>query len=82
MAGSEACLAEHRGESAGRNSLLPVGRPCRVGTFVKMIHNGIEYGDMQLIAEAYWVMKNLIDLTNEEMADVLPVGMKGSCAVI
>ena len=35
-----------------------------------MIHNGIEYGDMQLIAEAYWVMKNLIDLTNEEMADV------------
>ena len=33
VAGSEACLAEHRGESAGRNSLLPVGRPCRVGTF-------------------------------------------------
>lgn len=31
--GSEACLAEHRGESAGRNSLLPVGRPCRIGTF-------------------------------------------------
>ena len=37
---------------------------------MKMIHNGIEYGDMQLIAEAYWVMKNLIDLNNEEMADV------------
>ena len=33
VAGSEACLAEHCGESAGRNSLLPVGRPCRVGTF-------------------------------------------------
>ena len=33
VAESEACLAEHRGESAGRNSLLPVGRPCRVGTF-------------------------------------------------
>jgi 6-phosphogluconate dehydrogenase len=32
-AGSEACLAEHRGESAGRNSLLPVGRSCRIGTF-------------------------------------------------
>ena len=55
----------------------PDGTPCcqwvgpaGSGHFVKMIHNGIEYGDMQLIAEAYWVMKNLIDLTNEEMADV------------
>ena len=44
--------------------------PAGSGHFVKMIHNGIEYGDMQLIAEAYWVMKNLLDLTNEEMADV------------
>ena len=35
-----------------------------------MLFRSIEYGDMQLIAEAYWVMKNLIDLTNEEMADV------------
>lgn len=37
---------------------------------MKMIHNGIEYGDMQLIAEAYWVMKELLDMTNEEMASV------------
>lgn len=44
--------------------------PAGSGHFVKMIHNGIEYGDMQLISEAYWVMKNMIDLTNEEMADV------------
>ena len=43
--------------------------PAGSGHFVKMIHNGIEYGDMQLIAEAYWVMKNLLDLNNEEMAD-------------
>ena len=35
-----------------------------------MIHNGIEYGDMQLISEAYWVMKNLLKLTNEEMSEV------------
>lgn len=35
-----------------------------------MIHNGIEYGDMQLIAEAYWVMKNLLQLNNEDMASV------------
>ena len=44
--------------------------PAGSGHFVKMIHNGIEYGDMQLIAEAYWVMKNLLDLNNEEMANV------------
>ena len=44
--------------------------PAGSGHFVKMIHNGIEYGDMQLIAKAYWVMKKLLDLTNEEMADV------------
>lgn len=44
--------------------------PAGSGHFVKMIHNGIEYGDMQLIAEAYWVMKNLLDLDNEEMASV------------
>lgn len=44
--------------------------PAGSGHFVKMIHNGIEYGDMQLISEAYWVMKNLLDLKNEEMADV------------
>ena len=44
--------------------------PAGSGHSVKMIHNGIEYGDMQLIAEAYWVMKNLLDLENEEMANV------------
>jgi 6-phosphogluconate dehydrogenase len=36
---------------------------------VKMVHNGIEYGDMQLIAEAYDVLKNLGGLTNAELAD-------------
>ena len=53
------------------------GTPCcswvgpeGAGHFVKMIHNGIEYGDMQLIAEAYWVMKHLGGMTNLEMADV------------
>lgn len=55
----------------------PDGTPCcewigpaGSGHFVKMIHNGIEYGDMQLIADAYWVMKNLLDMSNEEMATV------------
>lgn len=44
--------------------------PAGSGHFVKMIHNGIEYGDMQLIAESYWTMKNLLDTNNEQMAAV------------
>jgi 6-phosphogluconate dehydrogenase len=40
------------------------------GHYVKMIHNGIEYGDMQLIAEAYDVLKTIGGLTNAELADV------------
>jgi 6-phosphogluconate dehydrogenase len=40
------------------------------GHYVKMIHNGIEYGDMQLIAEAYDVLKTLGGLSNAELADV------------
>jgi 6-phosphogluconate dehydrogenase len=38
------------------------------GHYVKMVHNGIEYGDMQLIAEAYDVLKSLGGLTNDELA--------------
>jgi len=40
------------------------------GHFVKMVHNGIEYGDMQLICEAYDVMRNLLGMTADEMHDV------------
>ncbi|GIL46762.1 hypothetical protein Vafri_3667 [Volvox africanus] len=40
------------------------------GNFVKMVHNGIEYGDMQLISEAYDVLRTLGGLTNEELAAV------------
>ena len=40
------------------------------GHFVKMVHNGIEYGDMQIIAEAYLVMKEMLSLSNDEMSDV------------
>jgi 6-phosphogluconate dehydrogenase len=43
--------------------------PGGAGNYVKMIHNGIEYGDMQLIAEAYDVLKNLGGLTNQELAE-------------
>ncbi|NWF89328.1 MAG: decarboxylating NADP(+)-dependent phosphogluconate dehydrogenase [Ignavibacteriaceae bacterium] len=40
------------------------------GHFVKMVHNGIEYGDMQLICEAYQIMKDLLGLSYEEMYTV------------
>lgn len=53
------------------------GKPCcewigpgGSGHFVKMIHNGIEYGDMQLISEAYFLMHSLMDMENEEMSDL------------
>ena len=40
------------------------------GHFVKMVHNGIEYGDMQLICEAYQLMRDGLGMSNEEMHDV------------
>ena len=40
------------------------------GNFVKMVHNGIEYGDMQLISEAYDVLKNVGGLSNSELSDI------------
>ncbi len=50
------------------------GSPCcdwigenGAGHFVKMVHNGIEYGDMQLICEAYQIMKDLLGMSYEEM---------------
>ncbi|KAF2321399.1 hypothetical protein GH714_040989 [Hevea brasiliensis] len=47
------------------------------GNFVKMVHNGIEYGDMQLIAEAYDVLKSVGKLTNEELRQVFSEWNKG-----
>ena len=53
------------------------GEPCVTylgsggsGHFVKMVHNGIEYGDMQLIAESYDLLKRVGGLSNDELADV------------
>ncbi len=40
------------------------------GHFVKMVHNGIEYGDMQIINEAYQIMKDLLGMSNQEMYEV------------
>ncbi|MHC5247172.1 NADP-dependent phosphogluconate dehydrogenase [Enterococcus sp. LJL90] len=44
--------------------------PDGAGHYVKMVHNGIEYGDMQLIAEAYDLMKNILGLSVEQMAEI------------
>ena len=53
------------------------GEPCcdwvgrgGAGHFVKMVHNGIEYGDMQMICETYDMMKNGLGMSNEEMHNV------------
>ena len=53
------------------------GMPCcdwvgedGAGHFIKMVHNGIEYGDMQLICETYQIMKDLLGMSNAEMHDV------------
>ena len=53
------------------------GAPCcdwvgenGAGHFVKMVHNGIEYGDMQLICEVYQIMKDLLGMSAQEMHEV------------
>ncbi len=60
------------------------GTPCcdwvgndGAGHFVKMVHNGIEYGDMQLISEAYNLMKNLLGMDADEMHEVFSEWNKG-----
>ncbi|EYU40043.1 hypothetical protein MIMGU_mgv1a019477mg [Erythranthe guttata] len=47
------------------------------GNFVKMVHNGIEYGDMQLISEAYDVLKNVGGLSNDELAEIFEEWNRG-----
>ncbi len=47
------------------------------GHFVKMVHNGIEYGDMQMICETYQLMKDGLGMSNEEMHDVFVEWNKG-----
>ncbi len=47
------------------------------GHYVKMVHNGIEYGDMQMICEAYWIMKNLLGLSAAELHEVFAEWNRG-----
>ena len=60
------------------------GEPCctyigadGAGHYVKMVHNGIEYGDMQLISEAYFIMKNLLGMSYNKMSDLFSRWNKG-----
>lgn len=60
------------------------GSPCcdwvgenGAGHYVKMVHNGIEYGDMQLIGEAYFLMKELLGLSHDEMHHVFSEWNRG-----
>ncbi|MGG0237335.1 phosphogluconate dehydrogenase (NADP(+)-dependent, decarboxylating) [Bacillus sp. AFS018417] len=60
------------------------GEPCcsyigpnGAGHYVKMVHNGIEYGDMQLICEAYFFLKQTLDLTAEEFHEIFAEWNKG-----
>ncbi|CAO3699717.1 unnamed protein product [Rhizopus stolonifer] len=62
----------------------PDGAPCcewvgesGAGHYVKMVHNGIEYGDMQLICEVYQIMKEGLGLSHDEMAEVFEEWNKG-----
>jgi 6-phosphogluconate dehydrogenase len=51
--------------------------PNGAGHYVKMVHNGIEYGDMQMICEAYDLMKNVLGLSPAEMGDIFTEWNKG-----
>ena len=51
--------------------------PNGAGHYVKMVHNGIEYGDMQMICEAYDLMRNILGLNPGEMGDIFSEWNKG-----
>ncbi len=62
----------------------PDGTPCcdwigndGAGHYVKMVHNGIEYGDMQLICEAYYIMSKVLGLNADELYNVFKEWNKG-----
>ncbi|CAB9499852.1 6-phosphogluconate dehydrogenase, decarboxylating (Fragment) [Seminavis robusta] len=66
------CAAQVQGEAC-TGYLGPVGS----GNYVKMVHNGIEYGDMQLIGECYDLLKNVAGMGNEEMSALFEEWNKG-----
>jgi 6-phosphogluconate dehydrogenase len=81
------------GSKEGWQALAPIytkiaavaeGEPCcrhmgpdGAGHYVKMVHNGIEYGDMQLICEAYAILKTVVNPSAEEFAQIFSEWNKG-----
>ena len=61
----------------GDDSCVTYIGPDGAGHFVKMVHNGIEYGDMQLISEAYFIMKNVLGMDADELHEVFSEWNKG-----
>ncbi|MCU6795207.1 NADP-dependent phosphogluconate dehydrogenase [Paenibacillus sp. WQ 127069] len=51
--------------------------PDGAGHYVKMVHNGIEYGDMQLICEAYQLLKDVLDVSTDELHEIFSEWNKG-----
>jgi len=72
----QAIAAKVRTEQRHPPAASGVG-PGGSGHYVKMVHNGIEYGDMQLICEAYHLLKSSLNVTNEEFPpDLSPTGTR------
>ncbi|WP_275076554.1 NADP-dependent phosphogluconate dehydrogenase [Providencia rettgeri] len=69
-------LKEIAAKAEGEPCVAYMG-PDGAGHYVKMVHNGIEYGDMQLIAEAYSLLKGSLNLSNEELAGTFAEWNKG-----
>ncbi len=84
MPGGSVASYEKLGPIFERISAHVDGEPCcmhvgpgAAGHFVKMVHNGIEYADMQLIAEAYDLMREIAGATPERLADIFGEWNKG-----
>ncbi len=73
---------EIKGATPGKP--IKIGQPCTdyigengAGHYVKMVHNGIEYGDMQMICEAYHILRLLLGLDPKEMSEIFSQWNKG-----
>ncbi len=73
----QAIAAKVKDTDGKESRVLRLGRAGGAGHFVKMVHNGIEYGDMQLICESYNLLKDLCGLSPSEMSDVFAKWNKG-----
>ena len=84
MPGGSTAAWPHIKEIFQKTAAQAYGEPCcdwvgetGAGHYVKMVHNGIEYGDMQLIAEAYDILKRGLGLGEAEIADIFARWNKG-----